>query len=176
MSGHNKWSQIKHKKGIEDAKKSKLFSGLVKQITIESRLSGGNKNAPSLKAAIEKAKAANMPSDNIERAIKKGVGLGAGSMEEILCEAYGPGGVGIIIEATTDNKNRTIQEIKHLLSENGASLANQGSVTWAFQKSEEGFIPTTKIPLGDEDKQKLENLTSELENYEEIENIYTNLE
>ncbi|MFA5987103.1 MAG: YebC/PmpR family DNA-binding transcriptional regulator [Candidatus Paceibacterota bacterium] len=176
MSGHNKWSQIKHKKGAEDAKKSKAFSALVKMITIESRSCGGNKNSPGLKTAIEKAKASNMPADNIERAIKKGVGLGAGSMEEVVCEAYGPGGVGIIIEATTDNKNRTVPEIRHILDKNGANMGAQGSVAWAFQKSNEGWTPTTVIPLSEEDRNKLESILEALSDYEEIEEVYTNAE
>lgn len=177
MSGHNKWSKIKHKKGAEDAKKSKVFSVLARQIATESRLAKGDKNSPSLRVAIEKAKAANMPSDNIERAINKGAGIGTGAIEEVVCEAYGPGGVGIIIEATTDSKNRTIQEIKHLLSKEGSSLAGQGSVTWAFQKSqEEGWIPTTKIPLGEDDKNKLNEIVSALEEHNDVEEVYTNIE
>jgi YebC/PmpR family DNA-binding regulatory protein len=176
MSGHNKFSKIKHKKGAEDAKKSKLFSVLVKQITIESRLAKGDKNSAGLRIAIEKARASNMPSDNIDRAVAKGAGVGAGSMEEIVCEAYGPGGVGIIIEGITDSKNRTINEIKFLLSENGASLGSQGSVVWAFQKSNEGWVPTTKLPLSPEDKEKLEELIAELEENPDIENVYTNAE
>lgn len=176
MSGHNKFSKIKHKKEATDAKKSKVFSVLVKQIAIESRLSKGDKNSPGLRIAIEKARAANMPGDNIERAIAKGAGIGAGSMEEILCEAYGPGGVGIILEGITDSKNRTINELKFLLSEYDASLGTQGSVVWAFQKSSDGWTPTTRIPLSPEDKEKLNSLLAELEENPDIENIYTNVE
>lgn len=174
MSGHNKFSKIKHKKGAEDAKKSKLFSVLVKQLTIESRAAKGDKNSSGLRIAIEKAKAANMPNENIERAIAKGAGVGSGSMEEILFEAYGPGGVGLILEGITDSKNRTINEIKFLLSENGASLGSQGSVVWAFQKGPDGWTPTTKIPLSGEDIEKLEELIAELEENSDIENIFTN--
>jgi len=175
MSGHNKWSKIKHKKGAEDAKKSKLFSVLAKQITTESRLAKGNSDSPSLKTAIEKAKASNMPAQNIQRAVDKGIGIGSGTMEEIVCEAYGPGGIGIIIEATTDNKNRTIQEIKHLLSKQGTALATQGSVAWAFQKDiEGGWLATINIPLSEEDDNKLEEILSALAEQGDIEEIYTN--
>ena len=176
MSGHNKFSKIKHQKAASDAKKSKVFSALTKQIAVESRLSKGDRNSSGLRIAIEKARAANMPGDNIERAIAKGAGLGAGSMEDIVCEAYGPGGVAIIIVGTTDSKNRTINEIKFLLSENEASLGSQGSVVWAFQKTNEGYIPTTKLPLSAEDKEKLETLIGELEENPDIEDIYTNME
>ncbi|MBI3632341.1 MAG: YebC/PmpR family DNA-binding transcriptional regulator [Candidatus Vogelbacteria bacterium] len=174
MSGHNKFSKIKRQKGIEDAKKSKVFSVLVKQLTNESHISKGDRNSSGLRIAIDKAKAANMPGDNIDRAIAKGAGIGAGSMEEILCEAYGPGGVAIIIEGITDSKNRTINEIKFLLSEHTASLGPQGSVVWAFQKTQGGWIPTTKLTLSDEDKAKLEGLIVELEENPDIENVYTN--
>ncbi|MBI3633393.1 MAG: YebC/PmpR family DNA-binding transcriptional regulator [Candidatus Vogelbacteria bacterium] len=174
MSGHNKFSKIKRQKGVEDAKKSKLFSVLVKQLTAESRIAKGDRNSSGLRIAIDKAKASNMPSDNIDRAIAKGTGIGAGSMEEVLCEAYGPGGVAIIIEGITDSKNRTINEIKFLLSEHAASLGAQGSVVWAFQKSTEGWAPTTRLPLSEEDLEKLDELIAELEENPDIENIYTN--
>ncbi|MDO8493297.1 MAG: YebC/PmpR family DNA-binding transcriptional regulator [bacterium] len=176
MSGHNKFSKIKHKKGALDAKKSKVFSVLGKQIATESRLAKGDKNSPGLRVAIEKARAVNMPLDNIERAVAKGAGLGAGQMEEFLCEAYGPGGVAIIIEGTTDSKNRTINEIKFTLSEHGASLGTQGSVVWAFKKVEGIFEPTMRLPLSDGDKGMLTALIEELEESVDVENVYTNLE
>ncbi len=116
MSGHNRWSQIKHKKGITDAKKSKIFSKLVRFISVEAKLSGG-KDSPGLRTAIEKAKKVNMPGDVIERAVKKASEAGT-HMERVTYEAYGPGGVGIIIETLTDNKNRTVQDIKHILTKN----------------------------------------------------------
>lgn len=136
MSGHNKWSQIKHKKGAEDAKRSKLFSMLVRTITVEAKNANGNREAPSLKSAISRAKIANMPADNIERAIERGFGAGADNFEEVTYEAYGPGGVALIIIGLTDNKNRTTPEIKHLLSQHGANLGTQGSTLWAFKKNE----------------------------------------
>lgn len=175
MSGHNKWSQIKNKKGVTDAKRSKLFSMLVRMITMEAKRSGGNKEAPSLKAAIVRAKAANMPLDNIERAVQKGFGGGADNFEEVTYEAYGPAGVALLITGVTDNKNRTTPEIKHILSEHGGSLGTQGSTAWAFTKDEEGnFIPQATIPLSENDQEKLTGLIEEVEEHEDIKNIYHN--
>ena len=159
-----------------DAKKSKVFSVLVKQIAIESRLAKGDKNSPGLRLAIEKARTANMPNDNIDRAVAKGAGIGAGAMQEFLCEAYGPGGVAIIIEGSTDSKNRTINEIKFTLSEHEATLASQGSVVWAFQKIDGVFEPASKINLSGEDRERLGNLILALEENADVENIYTNSE
>lgn len=178
MSGHNKWSQIKHKKEITDAKKSKIYSKLVRYIAVEARLSGG-KDSPGLRSAIEKAKKVNMPGENIERAIKKATEPGAG-MENITYEAYGPGGVGIIIETLTDSKNRTAQDIKHILSENNTAFAGIGSVVWAFKKeiTPEGLVwtPTTTVPVGDEDMPLLEKLVEDLENNDDVQDVYTNAE
>lgn len=178
MSGHNKWAQIKHKKAITDAKKSKIFSKLVRFITVEAKLAGG-KDSPGLRAAIEKAKKVNMPAENIERAIKKASEPSA-QMESITYEAYGPGGAGIIIEALTDSRNRTAQDIKHILSKNGFALAGVGSVTWAFQKeiTPEGLIwkPTSTIPLSDEDLALLDKLVDELEENDDVQEVYTNAE
>jgi len=178
MSGHNKWAQIKHKKAITDAKKSKIFSKLVKYIAVEARLSGG-KDSPGLRAAVQKAKAVNMPADNIERAIKK-ASEPSSQMESIAYEAYGPGGVGIIIEALTDSRNRTAQEVRHILSENGTALGGVGSVTWAFkkEKSEQGLVwnPTTTVSLSDSDLELLEKLVEDLENNDDVQDVYTNAE
>ena len=178
MSGHNKWAQIKHKKAITDSKRSKVFSKIVRFIATEARLSGG-KDSPGLRSAIEKAKKVNMPAENIERAIKKASEPGA-QMDAITYEAYGPGGVGIIIETLTDSKNRTAQEIKHILSENNTTLAGIGSVVWAFEKeiSPEGLIwkPTTTIPLSEIDLELLEKLVEELEENDDVQEVYTNAE
>ena len=175
MSGHNRWSQIKHKKGITDAKKSKIFSKLVRFITVEAKLAKGNADAPGLRAAVLKAREANMPQDNIERAIKKAAEPSA-QMENVTYEAYGPGGVGLIIETLTDNRNRTAQEVKHILSDNEASLAGIGAVKWAFQKGPGGLVPTTTVPLSDEDLHKLEKLVDELEELDDVQEVYTNAE
>jgi YebC/PmpR family DNA-binding regulatory protein len=178
MSGHNKWAQIKHKKAITDSKKSKIFSKLVRFISVEAKLSGG-KYSPGLRAAIEKAKKINMPAENIERAIKKASEPGA-HMDAIVYEAYGPGGVGIIIETLTDSKNRTAQDIKHILVKNGFALGGIGSVTWGFQKDKtpEGMIwkPNILVPVSDEDLDLLEKLVEELEENDDVQEVYTNAE
>ncbi|PIP68936.1 YebC/PmpR family DNA-binding transcriptional regulator [Candidatus Nomurabacteria bacterium CG22_combo_CG10-13_8_21_14_all_32_8] len=178
MSGHNKWSQIKHKKGITDAKKSKMFSKLVRFISVEAKLSGG-KDSPGLRTAIEKAKKVNMPSENIERAIKKASDSSA-QMDSITYETYGPGGVGIIIETLTDSRNRTAQDIKHILTKNGFSLGGMGSVVWSFEKkiTEESIAwkPTTTISLSDSDLELLDKIVDELENLDDVQEIFTNAE
>lgn len=175
MSGHNKWSQIKEKKGKEDAKKSKLFSMYSRQITIESKKAGGDHQLPNLRAAIDRAKAVNMPNDVIDRAVAKGAGAGAESFVEVIYEAYGPGGVALIIEGITDNKNRTTPEIRHLLADNGGNLGTQGSTLWAFTKGLGGaYTPNTKISLSPEDSNKLKNLLEKLESHEDIKTVCTN--
>jgi YebC/PmpR family DNA-binding regulatory protein len=178
MSGHNKWAQIKHKKAITDSKKSKIFSKLVRFIAVEAKLSGG-KESPGLRSAIEKAKKVNMPAENIERAIKK-ASEPSTQMEGITYEAYGPGGVGIIIETLTDSKNRTAQEVKHILSKNGFALGGIGSVAWSFQKeiTPEGLVwkPTSTLPLSDEDLALLDKLVEDLEENDDVQDVYTNAE
>lgn len=180
MSGHNKWSKIKNKKAVTDAHKAKIFSKLVRFITVESKKSKGNMNSPGLRAAVEKAKEANVPNDNIERAVKKGTGSDAGEMEQIIYEAYGPGGCAIIIEALTDNKNKTAQEIKHILTKNGFELAAPGGAMWAFEKTADhgihGWQPKTMMPISEEDGVKLEKLIDELEENDEVQEIFTNAE
>ena len=176
MSGHNKWTQIKHKKAITDSKRSKVFSKLVRYIGVEAKLSNG-KESPGLRAAIEKAKKVNMPRNVIERAIKKWNDSKT-HMERITYETYGPGGVGIIIETLTDSKNRTAQNIKHILSKNGFILAGIGSVSWAFVKenSSEGLIwkPKTTVSLSVKDLEILEKLVDELEENDDVQDVYTN--
>lgn len=140
MAGHSKWANIKHKKAREDAKRGKIFTKLIKEITVAARLGGGDPNAnPRLRAAIAAAKAANMPADNIERAIKKGTGeLEGVNYEDVTYEGYGPGGVAIILECVTDNKNRTTPEIRHLFSKYGGNLGENGSVSYMFNRK--GYI------------------------------------
>ena len=176
MSGHNKWSKIKNKKATTDAQKSKVFSKLVKLIQNESKICGGSIDSPSLKSAIEKAKAANMPSDNINRAIKKGVESGSTNMEQVVYEAYGPGGAAIIIDGLTDNKNKTAQEIRHILTRNGLSLATTGSASWAFAKTGAEYIPNTMVEISDEDGEKLDKIIEELEENDDVQGIFTNAE
>jgi len=174
MSGHNKWSKIKHKKAVEDAKKSKEFSKFAQLIAVESKKALGDVNAPGLRKAIERAREANMPQANIERAIKKGSGKGAATLEGVAYEAYGPGGSAIIIEGLTDNKNRTSAEIKHVLGKYGASLAGRGAASWAFEKKNEAWISKITVPLGEDDKKKLGDLVQELEESEDIQAVFVN--
>jgi YebC/PmpR family DNA-binding regulatory protein len=136
MSGHSKWAGIKHKKALVDAKRGKLFSKLIKEITVAARQGGGNSDTnPRLRTAISDAKNANMPAQNIERAIKKGTGeLPGTSYEDVSYEGYGPGGVAVMLECLTDNKNRTTAEIRNLFSKKGGNLAGTGSVSWLFRK------------------------------------------
>ena len=135
MSGHSKWSKVKHKKSIEDAKKGKIFSKLSKIISLASREGGGNPETNSdLKVAINKGKSFNMPQDNIEKAIKKGIGgMGDAKLESLLLEAFGPGGISILIKAVTDNKNRSLSEIRKIIESFGGKMAS-GSVLWQFEK------------------------------------------
>jgi YebC/PmpR family DNA-binding regulatory protein len=140
MSGHSKWSTIKRKKGAEDAKRGKVFTRIARDISMAAREGGGDENAnPKLKLAIAKAKASNMPKDNIERAIQRGTGgAGGDDLEEISYEGYGPDGVAYMVSVLTDNKNRTLAEIKHAFSRAGGSMASAGSVAWQFDMK--GFI------------------------------------
>ncbi|MBV8774183.1 MAG: YebC/PmpR family DNA-binding transcriptional regulator [Deltaproteobacteria bacterium] len=136
MSGHSKWSSIKHKKAARDAKRGKVFTKLIKEITIAARLGGGDINAnPRLRTAVAAAKAQSMPNDNIDRAIKKGIGeLGGGQLEQIAYEGYGPGGVALMMDVLTDNRNRTVSEIRFIMSKHGANLGEAGCVAWMFKK------------------------------------------
>ena len=144
MSGHSKWATIKHKKGALDAKRGKIFTRLIKEITIAAKQGGGDPDGnPRLRGAIAAAKAENMPADNIKRAIQRGTGeLEGVSYEEITYEGYGPGGVAIIIEVLTDNKNRAVSEIRHAFSKNGGNLGAEGAVAWMFTKK--GVITIAK--------------------------------
>lgn len=143
MSGHNKWSSIKHKKGAADAKRGKVFTKLGKEIVIAARMGGGDQEAnPRLRTAVQAARAQNMPKDNIERAIKRGTGEIEGVIyEEITYEGYGHGGVAILIDCTTDNKNRTVAEVRHTLGKYGGSMAESGSVSWNFEQKGFFLIP-----------------------------------
>jgi YebC/PmpR family DNA-binding regulatory protein len=147
VSGHSKWAQIKHKKASTDAKRGKLFTKIVKEISIAARLGGADPTGnPRLRTAIDKAKEVNMPSDNIKRAIMKGTGeLPGVSYEESFYEGYGPGGVAILLEVLTDNKNRTTPEIRHIMTKNGGSLGEAGCVSWMFAKKGYVLIEKAKI-------------------------------
>lgn len=176
MSGHNKWSKIKNKKAVTDAAKSKIFSKMAKLISTASKEVKGDTSSPILRAAIEKARQYNMPADNIERAVKKGSGEEGENLEAITYEAYGPSGSAIIIEVLTSNRNKAAQEVKFILSKHGFSLAVPGSATWAFTKENRDWKPTTIVSLSENDGKVLGGLIEELENNEEVQEVYTNAE
>lgn len=176
MSGHNKWSQIKEKKGKTDAVKGRVFSKYSKLITNEARAAKGNKDAPALRAAIERARKENMPNDNIERAIKKATEGGGAALESIMYEGYGPGGVAMLVEVLTDSRNRASNDLKFIFSEHGGNLASPGAAAWAFAKGPEGWAATTTVPLEDADLEKLDKLVEALEANEDVQEVVTNAE
>jgi YebC/PmpR family DNA-binding regulatory protein len=151
MSGHSKWHSIKHKKGALDAKRGKLFTKFIKEITVAARTGGGDPDANArLRKAILDAKSGNMPNDTIDRAIRRGTGEEEGvNYEEITYEGYGPGGVALLIQSMTDNRNRTVAEIRHLISKNGGNLGESGSVGWMFEKK--GYIVVDKAAKSEEE-------------------------
>lgn len=172
MSGHSKWATIKHKKGALDAKRGKIFTRLIKEITIAAKLGGGDADGnPRLRGAIAAAKAENMPSENIKRAIQRGTGeLEGVNYEEITYEGYGPGGVAIIVDVLTDNKNRAVSEIRHAFSKNGGNLGADGSVSWMF--TTKGLITVPKSAASEEKLTEIvleagaEDLSDQGENWE----------
>lgn len=173
MSGHSKWSTIKRKKGALDAKRGKIFTKIIKEITLAARLGGGDVEGNSrLRQAIAAAKEENMPKDNIERAIKKGIGGGEGAdnYEEVIYEGYGPGGVAVLVEVMTDNKNRTVAEIRHIFSKHGGNLGENGCVSWIFSKK--GSIYIDKNAIDEDNLMELvldagaEDVKSEEDEYE----------
>ena len=174
MSGHNKWSKIKNKKAVTDATKSKIFSKMAKLISTASRQVKGDTTSPILRTAIEKAREYNMPALNIERAVKKGSGRDAEALEAITYEAYGPAGSALIIEVLTSNRNKAAQEVKFILSKHGFALAAPGSAMWAFTKDQDGYKPNMAVPLREEDGKILSALIEELEDNDEVQDIYTN--
>ncbi|MFC1625276.1 YebC/PmpR family DNA-binding transcriptional regulator [Patescibacteria group bacterium] len=166
MSGHSKWSKIKHQKATGDAKKGQIFSKLSKLITVAVRKGKDPESNIELKHAINQAKTASMPAGNIERAIKKGSGELQGELlEEVQYEAFGPGGTAILMKGVTDNKNRTSNEIKHLLAQHSAKLAQLGATTWLIKNP---------IEISDTDKENLEKLIKALKNHDDIQSIHTN--
>jgi len=174
MSGHNKWSKIKNKKAVTDAAKSKIFSKMAKLIGTASKQAGGDITSPILRTAIEKAREYNMPTLNIERAVKSGTSTDASVLEAITYETYGPAGSALIIEALTTNRNKAAQEIKSILSKHGFALATPGSAKWAFIKENGAWKPNTTISLSEADGKMLEALIEELEDNDEVQDVYTN--
>lgn len=176
MSGHNKFSKIKHLKAKNDAQKSKNFGKIVRLLTVESKKAHGNLTSPGLMAAIDKARKENMPNDTVDRAVKKGATENGAVMELIMYETYGPGGIAILVESLTENRNKAAQEIKHILSKNGYELASPGSASWAFTKTNGTWTATTTMPLEDSDIELLTQLVEELEENEEVQEVFTNAE
>lgn len=151
MSGHSKWHSIKHKKAAADAKRGKLFTKLIREISVAARAGGGDpEKNPRLRKAINEARAANMPADNIKRAIMKGTGQIEGAQyEEVTYEGYGPGGVAIYVQAVTDNKNRTVSELRHIFSKSGGRIGESGCVAWMFKRM--GYIDVSKDKVSEDD-------------------------
>lgn len=145
MSGHSKWATIKHKKAALDAKRGKMFTRLIKEITIAARHGGDPDGNPRLRTAILAAKAVSMPADNIKKAVMRGTGeLEGGQIEEVMFEGYGPGGAAVLVNVATDNRNRTVSEIRHVFSKNGGNMGEQGSVAWMFERKSQIYVPGDK--------------------------------
>jgi YebC/PmpR family DNA-binding regulatory protein len=171
MSGHSKWATIKHKKGALDAKRGKIFTRLIKEITMAAKSGGDPEKNPRLRTAVAAAKQENMPADNIKRAIQRGTGeLPGVSYEEATFEGYGPGGVALLVEVSTDNRNRTVSEIRHAFTKNGGNMAEAGAVSWMFHKK--GYIVVPKNAIKEDDLMNLvlenggEDLRDDGENWE----------
>src|SRR5713226_927362 len=146
MSGHSKWATIKHKKAATDAKRGKTFTRLIKEIQIAARSGGDPDGNPRLRTAILAAKNVSMPSDNIKKAIMRGTGeLEGGQIEEVMFEGYGPGGAAVLVNVATDNRNRTVSEIRHAFSKNGGNMGEQGSVAWMFERKSQIYVPGEKV-------------------------------
>ena len=174
MAGHSKWKQIKHQKAKTDAQKSKIFTKYARLISVEAKKAHGDMASPSLIAVIEKAKKENVPKDVIERAIKKSESSGA--MESISYESYGPGGCAMIIEALTENRNKAAQEVKHILSKHGFALAGMGAASWAFTRNPDGtWVANSTMDLSDEDLAILDALVDELDENDEVQEVFTNV-
>jgi YebC/PmpR family DNA-binding regulatory protein len=151
MSGHSKWATIKHKKGALDAKRGKIFTRIIKEIMIAARNGGDPDGNPRLRTAITAAKGVSMPADNIKRAIMRGTGeLEGGQIDEIMFEGYGPGGAAVLVSVATDNRNRTVSDIRHMFSKNGGNLGEQGSVSWMFERKSQVIIEGDKAPPEDD--------------------------
>lgn len=175
MSGHSKWSQIKRQKAVTDSARSRVFSRYARLIALESKKANGVLSVPSLSVVIARAKASNMPKDNIERAIAKGASKDSGNLEQVTYEAYGPGGTAIIITALTDNKNRTTQEIKHLLVLHTVELASPGAASWAFTKAPDGYTPNEPLmDVAGADEEHLSNILEELDEHDDVQQVFTN--
>lgn len=176
MAGHSKWAQIKRGKAVTDAAKSRTFSKFARELTMESKKAGGNVSSPTLAAVIARAKAANMPKENIERAIAKGTSKDAGDLEHVAYECYGPGGIAIIALALTDSRNRTTQEIKSTLNKNDYELGVPGSAAWAFTKQPDGRYVANEplMDVSSADEEKLGALLTLLDDLDDVQEVATN--
>lgn len=172
MAGHSHWKQIQQKKGSADQKRGQIFSKLLRAISAAAKQESNPDFNPRLRSAIETAKQNNVPNDNIERAVKKA--SEEKNLEDVIIEAYGPEKAAIIIEAITDNKNRTISEIRNILNENGAKMAEQGSVLWSFEKINGEWQAKFQQLISEEGKQKIKNLMEILESHDDVQKIITN--
>lgn len=173
MSGHNKWSKIKHKKAATDAQKSKIFSKHAAIIAMESRKCNGNLTSPGLIAVIDRAKKDSMPKENIDRAVAKGAGATGAAFEEVVFEAFGPGGTAMIITAVTDNNNRTSPEVRHIFTKAGYAMGAPGTAMWAFTKTADGYQPLNPIELNEGDGEQLAALIEALEEQDDVQDIFT---
>jgi len=176
MSGHSKWSTIKHKKAKTDSARGKVFTKIIREITTAAKQGGGDSDGnPRLRLAIDKAKEANMPNDNIDRAIAKGTGGGEGFvMDEVTYEGYGPNGVAILVEAITDNKQRTVAEIRNIFLKGGGNMGASGCVAWLFNKN---FEPSYYVKIEDkETAEKVLKLLNSLEEQDDVQNVYANFD
>ena len=176
MAGHSKWAQIKRGKAITDAAKGRAFSKFAREITLESKKVGGNVSSPTLAAVITRAKAVNMPKDNIERAVAKGISKDASDVEQVVYEFYGPGGIAIVVTALTDSRNRTTQEVKLILTKNGYELRTPGSSAWAFTKSPDGRYRANEplMDISGDDEEKLSLLLTLLDEQDDTQEVTTN--
>lgn len=175
MSGHSKWAQIKHQKGVTDAQKSKIYGKYSRLLGSELRRLSGDKNHPAIRAIIDRAKSDNVPNDVIDRAIAK-----ANDTKELqycLFEGYGPGGIGILIECLTDNTNRISAEIRHMFSKYNGNMGTPGSVQWAFEKNSDGtWHPTTTVEISESDMKQLSLLLEALEDNDDVQTVHTNMD
>lgn len=173
MAGHSKWKQIKHKKAAQDEKRGKLFSKLAGQIAIAARNGADPQFNPALRSAIEQAKRNNMPQANIDRALQRA--RAKGGLESVLIEIYGPGGVGILVEAETDNRNRTFGELRAIAKESEAKIAEPSGVLWAFEKTDGGYRPKFPQEVSGETKSRVAELTRLLEAHDDVRAVYSTL-
>lgn len=174
MAGHNKWSKIKHKKAASDSQKSKIFGKMAQLIALESKKANGDRNSQSLRAAIDQAKSVNMPQQNIERAVERGTSSDAEKLETVTYEGYGPGGCAILVDALTDNRNRTAAEVRHIFTKYDFALGGPGSASWNFARTTDAVTPKTTIALSEHDKEVLGSFVSALLDQDDVQEVYTN--